>query len=266
MPNKDSKRIYIRERTPGGAVFYRLKDGTTQYDLTASTNLLRDMNRAIIKDTNGAKSGSSNQAVYWFLNAIEKGKLVLPEDTPEITKAVIQSKSRAISKNSTIFTDYPGRMYAFMYRPKNIVDLPYYDFTPLVISLPRTKEMIDSNLFFGLNLHYIEPEFRAAFLERLLKISSRRFGEKPPPRGSGFFYIDYDVIKSLRFVFGMPCIRTYSLERIIGRPVLIPSNEWGNAVALPFENFVKAKERRVWIETRIKIREFIKTIGMMEEK
>lgn len=265
MANKDSKKTYIRETTPGGAVFYGLKDGTTQYDLSNSTNLLRDMNRAIIKDTNGAKSGSSNKAIYWFLDAIEEGKLVLPEETSDMTMKVIKNKSRAVGKQSVLFTDYPGRMYAFMYRPKNIIDLPYYDFTPLVISLPRTKQMVENNLFFGLNLHYIEPEFRAALIERLLRISSRRFGEKPPPKGVGLFYIDYDLIKSLRFVFGMPCIRTYSIERIIGRPVLIPSNEWGNAVALPFENFVKAKEKRVWLETRLKIREFIKTIGMMEE-
>lgn len=256
----NKSRIYERERTPGGAVFYRLKDGSTQYDLTDSKNLLRDMNRAIIKDTNGAKSGSSNGAIRWFLNAIEEGQMLLPENH-ELTSQIFKNKSRSLSKASTIFTDYPGRMYAFTYRPKNIAKLPYYDFTPLIISLPRTKQMEESGLLFGINLHYIDPEIREAFVERLLKISSRRFGDKPPAKGSGFFYIDYDVIKSLRFVFGMPCIRTYSLDRIIGKPILIGSNEWGNAVSLPFENFVKAKTSRVWVETRIKIKEYIRNIA-----
>jgi hypothetical protein len=259
------KRIYIREKTTGGAVFYKMKDGSTQYDLTESQNLLRDMNRAIIKDTNGAKSGSSNRAIYWFLNAIETGQMLLPDNKTDLTDTVLNSKSRRLSKGSSIFTDFPGRMYAFRYRPKNIIDLPYFDRTPLVISLPRTRKMVENNLFFGINLHYLEPDFRSIIIERLLKISSRRFGEKPPPKGAGFFYIDYDIIKSLRFVFGMPCIRTYSIERIIGNPVLIGSNEWSNAVALPFENFVKAREKRVWVETRLKIREQIKTIGMMEQ-
>jgi hypothetical protein len=62
---------------------------------------------------------------------------------------------------------------------------------------------------------------------------------------------------------GLPCLRSYDPARIIGNPVLIPSNEWGNAVALPFENFVKTTEKRVFLETRLKIREFIRSLGMV---
>jgi len=261
MAFADKTRIYERKRTPGGAVFYRLKDGTTQYDLTNSKNLLRDMNRAILSDTDGKKSGSSNGAIGWFTNAIENDLMVLPE-SHELTNAIFRNKSRSLNKGSALFTDFPGRMYTFLYRAKNMGNP--YDRTPLIISLPRTKKMEENNLIFGMNLHYIDPELRQFFVERLLKISSRRFGEKPPPRGAGFFYIDYDLIKTIRFVFGMPCIRTYSLDRVIGKPIMIPSNEWGNAVALPYDNFVLTTNKRIWLESRIKLRKFIRSIQSME--
>jgi len=219
-------------------------------DLSKSKDLLLDMNRAIIEETK--KSGSSVGATQWFLEKINSGNLILPDDT--LTSDLLSDKRRMSSK---AFMVLPGRMFTFIYRPKTKSELPYYDLTPLIITLPVEKE---TENILGINLHYIDPELRGELIDRLLRMAHARTGEKMPPKGVGHFRVNYDLLKTRRFVFGVPCIRSYDPDKIIGRPILIPSNEWGNAVSLPFENFVKAKEARIWVESRRAMRKFIQSI------
>jgi len=221
-------------------------------DLTKSNDLLLDMNRAIIEETK--KSGSSVGATQWFLEKIQSGNMILPDDT--LTMDILSDKKRLSSK---AFMELPGRMFTFIYRPKTKSKLPYYDITPLIITLPTETE---TDNILGINLHYIDPELRAELVDRLIRIAHPRTGEKMPPKGVGYFRVNYDLLKTRKFLFGIPCIRSYDPDRIIGRPVLIPSNEWGNAVSLPFENFVKAKEGKIWVESRRAMRKFIQSITL----
>jgi len=253
-----------KKRTKSGGIFHTNRSGDPVFDLTNSTNILRDMNRAIIEETK--KSGSSEGATKWFIDKIDSGQMILPEDH-ELVVSLFRNRSRSVSR---MFFELPGRMFAFIYRPLGMTTLSYYDVTPLIITLPveRTPQELaqmepGNETILGMNLHYIEPDLRAELIDTMLRLSTRRFGERPPPKGVGFFHQTYEMMKSIRYVYGLPCIRSYRLDRIIGKPILIPSNEWGNAVSLPFENFAKANSNRVWAESRVKIREFIRSLADM---
>lgn len=251
--NMDKKKT----TTPHGGSVSTNGMGDNIYDLTKSSDILKDMNHAIMEETK--KSGSSQGATEWFIDALRNGQIQLP-DSHDVTVSLLSNNKNTASKR---YMELPGRMFAFMYRPKTRAELQYYDITPLIITLPTENTDRSGNIL-GINLHYLDPDLRAELIDRLLRLSSRRTGEKDPPKGVGYFRINYDLIRTIRFVFGMPCIRSYDPGKIIGRPVLIPSNQWGNAVALPCENFVKARGRRVWVETRLKIREFIRGLHEME--
>lgn len=245
------------EKTPNGGKITTNSKGEREYDLTNSSDILKDMNRAILDETK--KSGSAPGATEWFLEATRQGQIELPTEH-DITLSLLKNKTNACSKK---YMALPGRMFTFLYHPKTKKDLEYYDLTPLIITLPQERKEETDNIL-GINLHYLEPDIRAELLERMLRMSQKRLGETTPPKGVGYFRINYDILKTIRYVFGMPCIRSYDLNRIIGKPVIVPSNQWGNAVALPYHNFAKAKSRRVWVESRLLIREFIKSIASME--
>lgn len=238
--------------SPYGMKITTKRNGEKIYDLRESINILRDMNKVLLKETD-LKGGSSRGAANWFIEAIEKGQMIVPEDDALVDAVIENARSRKAAKS---YLDLPGRMFAFMYHPRTRTKLEYYDLTPLIISLGQNE----SGNILGINLHYLEPELRSLLLDKMLLLSTRKFGEKMPSKGVGNFNFDYEIIKSVKFIMGLPCVRSYDTSRIIGTPVLIPSNEWGNAVALPFENFVKATDRRVFIETRIKIRDFLRSI------
>lgn len=257
------------EKMPFGGKVEINSNGEKTFDLNSSYDILSDMNHIIKRQVN--KLGSSVGATQWFYDAIRVGQIELPE-RHDVTTNIMTVKSNKVSPG---YFQLPGRMFAFKYNPKSKQDLDYYDITPLIITMPRdvkrkeegkggASKGIDDTIL-GINLHYLEPDLRAELLDRLLKISSGK-GKKEwkPPKGIGYFRLEYEMLKSMRFIYGLPCIRSYSLTRIVGRPALIPSNQWANAVALPFENFIKEKYRRVWLENRLLIKEFIKQLGEME--
>ena len=55
-----------------------------------------------------------------------------------------------------------GRMVAFKYDPKTKEKLPHYDRFPLVIPIREVP-----GGFYGLNLHYLSPQSRTAFLGKV---------------------------------------------------------------------------------------------------
>lgn len=249
------RRTNIRtneKKTRNGAVFFNNRSGDRVYDVSNSTNILRDMNRAILEETKG--TGSNPGAVEWFTEKIKSGQMILP-DNDEIAEAVFRNRSRQVSRT---FFEMPGQMFAFVYRPKTAAKLPYYDMTPLIITLPRES---DTDNILGINLHYLDPELRGKLLDiLLLRSTAEPKREVPPPKGVGEFMVDYQMLKSMKYLLSLPCVRSYDPMRIIGRPVLIPSNEWGNATALPFESFAKAMDDTIWLESRRKLLEFVRML------
>lgn len=122
------------EKTPNGGKITTNSKGEREYDLTNSSDILKDMNRAILDETK--KSGSAPGATEWFLEAIRQGQIELPIEH-DITLSLLKNKTNACSKK---YMTLPGRMFTFLYHPKTKKDLEYYDLTPLIITLPQEKK------------------------------------------------------------------------------------------------------------------------------
>lgn len=244
-------------KTPSGAIFSKNNQGETVFDLRQSRDILRDMNRAILQETK--KGGSERGAVEWFSKMISEKRMLVPSKT-NLTIDIMRSEERLVSK---AMLERPGRMFTFFYRPKTRADLRYYDITPLIITLP-IEGANPSGRILGINLHYLEPDLRGMLIDRMLMFAHSQKGEKKPPKGTGFFRANYELLQHRKYAFGIPCLRSYSPDRIIGRPVLVPANEWGNAVALPYQHMVKTTNERVWLESRKIFRKFVLGLGVGE--
>lgn len=223
-------------------------------DLRTSRNILKGMGQALMEQAK--LSGSDPGAASWFLNKIEEGNIILPSNE-QIKKSILNSRQRQSSKKYLMME---GRMFVFSYLPKGYKTLKYWDATPIVISLG-----FHENLLLGINLHFLPPDIRTEIVDRMLGLADGEKGLKVPAKGQGMFRITYEDLKTMKYVAGLSCLRTYDLSRIIGRVVIIPSNEWANAVSLPFTDFhvaggAKANKEEVWIETKMKIRELMRRL------
>jgi len=140
-----------------------------------------------------------------------------------------------------------GRMYMFFYKPKNRLELRYYDRFPLVIMLDRYKEG-----FLGLNLHYLPIDLRQRLYYNLLpRATNNNFDRTTRLK------IDYEYLLGKSFLRAhKPCVKRYLYSSIIGRVANVPANEWEVAVHLPTAHWKKATESKVHRESRIKARKF----------
>ena len=69
----------------------------------------------------------------------------------------------------------PGRMYMYFYDPKYKETLPYYDRFPLIILVDKVE-----GGFTGLNLHYLPPNLRAKFFDKLLGFTNNKHAQVSP--------------------------------------------------------------------------------------
>ena len=131
-----------------------------------------------------------------------------------------------------------GRLNMFFYGPKHAKKLPYYDTFPLVLPIERY-----SDGFLGINLHYLSVPVRMRLLDRLVDFSNNtRFDE------STFLKVSYDSIKSVKQV--KPTLHRYLAGYVKSQFRRIDADEFTIATLLPVQNFKKAKESRVWADSR----------------
>ena len=98
-----------------------------------------------------------------------------------------------------------GHMFMFVYDPKTKDTLPYYDRFPLVIALQPAE-----GGFLGLNLHYLRPDVRAVFLDKLMSTMSG--GEQLTERSR--LRVRYELLASVRrFRQFSPCLKHYLRPR-----------------------------------------------------
>lgn len=147
------------------------------------------------------------------------------------------------------------RMHHLMFmiydNPKHKKTLPYYDALPLFFPLKITIGP-DGPLLHGLNIHYLTPGDRAAFINEivtLMKRTAEKQGYDPDnlnavPDGN----ISKVVGRYLNAVYqGMSsagsrikvAYRTYYIGRIKGKIIKIQPDEWDNAVNLILPRFNK---------------------------
>ena len=140
-----------------------------------------------------------------------------------------------------------GKMYMFWYNPKLKKQLPYYDTFPLIILLET-----DAGNMTGLNLHYLPIDLRQRlFYGMLQKVSSSSFNSQT------YMKITYEYLKSSSNLKAFrPCYKKYLTNRIRGRIVNVPAQEWETALYLPTSSFKKKDSGYVYRESRKIIRKF----------
>lgn len=161
----------------------------------------------------------------WFEKNVEK--LKMPSRNALLKDSALDPVSKQIA----------GNMYMYFYDPKHKKTLPYYDRFPLTIMLQPVK-----GGFQGLNLHYLQPDIRAKFLDELMKLAPSKVGNN-----SRLTKLRYDLLQSTRkYKEFRPCFKTYLTSQVASRMVRVPMTEWEIAVFLPTEQFKKSGKQNVW--------------------
>ena len=134
-----------------------------------------------------------------------------------------------------------GHMYMYLYDPKTKDTLPYYDKFPLIFPF-----RVESDRFWGINLHYLPPPLRAKLMDSLYDISNNdRYDESTKLK------ISYQILNSASsFRHFKPCVKQYLFTQMKSKFVYIYPSEWDIALMLPTERFTKASKTTVWSETR----------------
>ena len=132
-----------------------------------------------------------------------------------------------------------GNMYMYFYDPKYKDTLPYYDRFPLTIMVEPAK-----GGFYGLNLHYLKPTVRAAFLDELMKTAPTKITDKSRIRAR------YKLLaSSKKYKEFKPCFKHYLTEHIKSKLVRVPMSEWEVAIFLPTEQFKKKGKAAIWADS-----------------
>ena len=126
-----------------------------------------------------------------------------------------------------------GDLYAYYYRPKGMMTLPYYDTFPLIMLIGFEKET-----FLGLNFHYLNPKLRAILLDRV----TAKIGNA---------IINWKKISKIPQV--EPCVKRYRYDHIVRKVIPIEEQENEIAIFLPLERFKKASKAKVWADSKRRI-------------
>lgn len=156
----------------------------------------------------------------------------------KINKTTLMSGRPELKRTTKIV---PGSMYLFEYDPKHAETLPYYDRFPLVIPFRQTH-----NAFYGLNLHYLQPQLRVILLDKLMIYATNK---------------NLDETTKLRFTWQLAsaaaknkfigsCVKMYLVNQVQSQFLKVLPEHWVGALMLPTEQFVGASKGQVWTESR----------------
>ena len=134
-----------------------------------------------------------------------------------------------------------GRMYMFLYDPKYKDQLPFYDRFPLVFPFRRV-----AGGFFGLNLHYLAPRYRAILMDQLYNLlNNTKFDETTRLR------FTYDLLNSSsKYRWFKPCVKHYLNEYMMSTLIYIEPTEWNLALFVPSEQFRGTNKRNAWQDSK----------------
>lgn len=150
---------------------------------------------------------------------------------------------RILREQEKTKTIVPGKLYMFMYDPKNKATLPYYDTFPLVFPYQKAP-----GGFMGLNMHYLPYYYRVQLMTRLMQFANNK---------------SYDETTKIRYSWGLiagvskfnlaeSCIKHYLNSHVASMFVEVPGNDWHTAMMLPVERFVGSNKNRVWKDSLVK--------------
>lgn len=175
----------------------------------------------------------SRKAREWFIEKVRalNGRIS--------RKALLNDEALKLRTESSILW---GTMLMFVYDPKLKEVLPYYDRFPLVLALQPAQ-----GGFLGLNLHYLHPNIRAAFLDKLMETmpGQNNLTERSRLR------MRYALLASAkRYRMFAPCLKHYLSEHVVSRISQVYAPDWEIAIFLPTESFVKATKTQVWRDSQ----------------
>lgn len=177
-------------------------------------------------------TGRTKESIQWFQDKVQG------LNRPSVAKLMGDD---ALDPQGTSVI---GEMYMYMYDPKLKKTLPYYDRFPLTIMVDEAP-----GGFYGINLHYLPPDIRAIFLDKLLNL-----GPKNPKPNSRLTKMRYDLLKgSSKYREFKPCFKHYLAKHVKSQFVRVPITEWEIATFLPVEQFRKANKNTVWTESKKRI-------------
>ena len=155
------------------------------------------------------------------------------------------ARSKLLNDENLIKTNRPlvGRMFLYQYDPKHKKTLPYYDRFPLIFMVDKAE-----GGFYGLNLHYLSPKWRAIFFDKLTDYTNNKKYNR-----NTRLNLSYDLLKgsSRLSAFG-PCFKHYLTNHVKSRIIEVPANYWESVLFLPTEQFVKASAAKIWNDSRKK--------------
>ena len=188
--------------------------------------LLDKLKTAIKTSTAGAKARAAGD---WFR---EKAK-----------QASASAKMKAVPPNQLLKRQPDdnimlGKMFFYKYDPKWAKKLRYWDMYPLVFPFEKAP-----GGFYGLNLHYIPPQHRAALMDSLNKFASNNKYDKTTKLN-----LSYSLLK--KYGKAIPCVKRYLGNHVVSPTVRIDADEWEIAIFLPVERFQKESARTVWKDSR----------------
>ena len=181
-----------------------------------------------------AKSG---EAIDWFKSIVKKTQQAA-------FPAATGRREIMTDRNTGVKTGKPtiGQLYLFQYSAKWADILPYWDMWPLIFPFDLAP-----NGFYGINLHYLPPNARAALMIRLIKAQG-----KGGNMDENFkLKLNYSIITS--FKPAIPCIKRYLFGQVQGKGLYgISGEDWSYAAALPLHKFQKESAKYVWSQSALK--------------
>jgi hypothetical protein len=134
-----------------------------------------------------------------------------------------------------------GDMVMYFYDPKTKDTLPFYDRFPLTIMVQPAP-----GGFHGLNLHYLSPSIRAAFLDKLMQLAPEKVRDT-----TRLTRLRYNLLKSTEsYKEFKPCFKHYLMSHVTSNMSRVAMPEWEIAVFLPTQQFAKKSDRYAWSNSR----------------
>ena len=171
-------------------------------------SLLDRVSDAIRKGTVGQEVKRSAQ---WFQTKIKglQGTLRNQWSSTNAPKFYREAETKVNPKVLRLRVNL-GDLFAYYYKPKHMMTLPYYDQFPLIMLIGYEKDTI-----LGLNFHYLNPRLRAILLD---KVTAKV--------GQGI--IKWEKIAKIPQV--EPCVKRYRYDHIVRK--VIPIEEKENEIAI----------------------------------
>ena len=183
----------------------------------------------IIQSVKSQIGYSTQASVEWFRLAAERLRI---SGRNAVKDSILQDQSNKLVTSIEI-----GKMYYYAYDAKHKDTLPFWDKYPLIFVLNK-----DSQGFLGLNMHYLRPDLRLAFFNKLQQFASDK---RLNPRAK--MLVTYQMISDFaKFPEVEHCVKRYLWTHVKTRWMEVQPEDWRNVVLLPLQSFTGMQASQVW--------------------